>query len=540
MKFVNLKALRFVTIFLAVSFLWELLSIKLLLRLGVDIHKITNYHSYIGLIFVIVLSLIIYFIIKKEIEKKLLFEKQLFEEQRKINVLLETASDAIFILDKNNNFIDCNKATLELFQCTKEKLLKSSILEFSPEYQPGKIKSSILAKEKTELARKGIIQNFEWVHTNFKKTKEIYCEISFNIQQISGEEYSLAIVKDISKRKAAELSLKESEEKYKAQFNYFPIPLYSIKKINNELIFNDYNNATKEYPFIQENEILNRKITDFFYKGKEKELVETINKTFLNKETNKIDLLYEFKTTGKKRYMNMVAGYVPSGTVLLSMQDITDKKNAHEKLLHAMMNAEERERSRIAKDLHDGVSPILAAIKLYLQTYLSSSDEIVKSEISKKIFHTMDEAIHTVSDISNKLSPHILRNFGLSAAIQSVIDKVSELTNLHFSFFYDVNKELFENIKTNIYRVAVELINNTVKYGEASKVVFKILEKEDNLKINFEHNGKGFNFDEVRKMSKGMGLHNILNRIKSLNGEIEIITDVSSGVMVNIIIPLLK
>ena len=203
-----------------------------------------------------------------------------------------------------------------------------------------------------------------------------------------------------------------------------------------------------------------------------------------------------------------------------------------------MMNAEERERSRIAKELHDGVSPILSATKLYLQTLFNAKDEKTKNEITKKIYYTISEAIQGISDISNKLSPHILKNFGLSVAVQSFIEKVSETTKLHFSFFTDIDRNLDENIEVNLYRIAIELINNTIKYANAKNIILNILEKENEIRMHFEHNGKGFDFEQIHKESKGMGLRNLSNRISILNGDLDFKTKLNTGVKVDVVIPL--
>ena len=158
-------------------------------------------------------------------------------------------------------------------------------------------------------------------------------------------------------------------------------------------------------------------------------------------------------------------------------------------------------------------------------------------EEEKKINLTINEAIQSLSDISNKLSPHILQNFGLSTAIQSFIEKVSETTNLHFSFLSDIDKKWDENIEVNLYRITVELINNTIKYANAKNAIIKISEKENEIKMYYEHNGKGFDLEEVRKKSKGMGLRNLFNRINSLNGNMDINTHIDSGLKVDIVIP---
>jgi len=659
----NIKAKRVFIICLIISFLWMLVSRIIMPSFFKEIVYYNLVKAHIDWAFVIFLFVLIFYLINRGYIKRNYNKAAIEAEQNLYKTIFETAHDAIYLLNEKYEFVDCNKEVLEMFQCTKEQIIGKKPICVSPDFQPGEVNSEMLSIEKMSQAKNGKPQFFEWLHTTWNKDKMFFTEVSLNRLVISGEEFLLAIIRDISKRKKAEntlkiseekyrrltenspnityiysinkgalywsskvkdilgfdtedllnntlkwdnalhpediskienffenievgevydleyriydihnrihwfydrifnvtekdgdiilegiisditkqketeLILKENEEKYKAQYDYFPIPIYTIKKIKDEFFCTDVNNAAKKYPFVKTEEIINKKISDYLYGKEEKELLHILDDIFEKKQDRKIETIYEFKSTGVKRNLSIVAGFVPPDSVLLSTTDITDKRNAQQKLYHAMMNAEERERSRIAKELHDGVSPILSATKLYLQTFLNSENEKTRNEISKKVNSTINEAIQSVSDISNKLSPHILQNFGLSIAIQSFIEKISEATNLQFSYFYNVDCKLDENTEVNIYRILVELINNTIKYAKAKNIVINIREKGNFIKINFGHNGKGFNIEEVKAKTKGMGLYNLDNRINILNGNFEIESDISSGLKVQINIP---
>jgi len=659
----NIKAKRVFIICLIISFLWMLVSRIIMPSFFKEIVYYNLVKAHIDWAFVIFLFVLIFYLINRGYIKRNYNKAAIEAEQNLYKTIFETAHDAIYLLNEKYEFVDCNKEVLEMFQCTKEQIIGKKPICVSPDFQPGEVNSEMLSIEKMSQAKNGKPQFFEWLHTTWNKDKMFFTEVSLNRLVISGEEFLLAIIRDISKRKKAEntlkiseekyrrltenspnityiysinkgalywsskvkdilgfdtedllnntlkwdnalhpediskienffenievgevydleyriydihnrihwfydrifnvtekdgdiilegiisditkqketeLILKENEEKYKAQYDYFPIPIYTIKKIKDEFFCTDVNNAAKKYPFVKTEEIINKKISDYLYGKEEKELLHILDDIFEKKQDRKIETIYEFKSTGVKRNLSIVAGFVPPDSVLLSTTDITDKRNAQQKVYHAMMNAEERERSRIAKELHDGVSPILSATKLYLQTFLNSENEKTRNEISKKVNSTINEAIQSVSDISNKLSPHILQNFGLSIAIQSFIEKISEATNLQFSYFYNVDCKLDENTEVNIYRILVELINNTIKYAKAKNIVINIREKGNFIKINFGHNGKGFNIEEVKAKTKGMGLYNLDNRINVLNGNFEIESDISSGLKVQINIP---
>jgi PAS domain S-box-containing protein len=345
---------------------------------------------------------------------------------------------------------------------------------------------------------------------------------------------------DITERIKAQNFLKESEAKYRLLVENGPSVFWIIDKNGNTKYISD--NVKKIYGFSAE-EIRNKGSIigiDRIHKQDIKNVMNNFKAIFT--ENKRFDISYRIKNKNDKWIWLQVIGekyILNSGEEVAYgvFRDITDKKNAQQKVYHAMIGAEERERSRIAKDLHDGVSPILSAIKLYMRSFLSAKDEVVKGEVLNKINLTINEAIQSLSDISNKLSPHILQNFGLSTAIQSFIEKVSENTDIHFNFIYDIDNKPDENIEVNLYRIIVELINNTVKYADAKNAIIKISENENEVKMYFEHNGKGFNLEEVRKKSKGMGLRNLFNRINSLNGKMYIKTNIDSGLKVDIVIP---
>lgn len=348
----------------------------------------------------------------------------------------------------------------------------------------------------------------------------------------------LMTVKDITDEKNAQIALKQSEEIYRAQYNYFPLPVLTIKNNNNRLIIDNFNEATRKYAFIDSEQLKGKALDDFFTGFNDQRFLSIIRSIFNTKETKILETEYAFKTTNSIRSLQAVCGFVPPDKVLLTLIDNTSKKKAREKMYYAMNNAEERERTRIAKELHDGVSPVLAAIKLYIQTFLVSQDQNVKRELSEKIFTTIKEAIQSVTEISNRLSPHILQNFGLEAAIQNFIEKISETTKLSFTYHFEVKSELNEKITVNVYRILVELINNTIKYADADTAIIKMFEQENYLQVYFEHNGKGFNLEKVIKNSKGMGLNNLFNRVNALRGAIDYQTDEDADLKVTILIPL--
>lgn len=139
--------------------------------------------------------------------------KKLIESEEKYRTLFERANDAIFLM-KDGVFIECNQLTYKMFACEREDIIGKRPSEFSPEHQPEGMLSSELAPRKIEIALKDGSNTFEWKHKRLDGTL-FDAEVSLSRLKIGEEDYLQAIVRDISFRKQAEQSLKESEQRYK-------------------------------------------------------------------------------------------------------------------------------------------------------------------------------------------------------------------------------------------------------------------------------------------------------------------------------------
>jgi len=211
------------------------------------------------------------------------------------------------------------------------------------------------------------------------------------------------------------------------------------------------------------------------------------------------------------------------------------RREAEKRVLNAVIQTEEKERKRFAKDLHDGLGPLLSTVKMSVSTLSLMDTDPARKEIIENTAYIIDESIKSIKEISNNLSPHILNNFGLASAIKDFIHKIdSKLININFESTA-FNRRFDENVEVVIYRVACELIHNTLKHAKAKLIDINLTFQHKTILFSFSDDGVGFNVAEILSENPtyhGMGYSNMLSRINSIKGKIEVDSSPQHGTKV--------
>ena len=197
-----------------------------------------------------------------------------------------------------------------------------------------------------------------------------------------------------------------------------------------------------------------------------------------------------------------------------------DRLRTERKVLNAIINTEENERRRFANDLHDGLGPILSTIKMSLSSLTSRIHDSSGTVILNNTSHLINEAISTIKDVSDNLSPHILSNFGLASAINTFTTKINQTKAVAIDFKSNMENQRIENDKeVVIYRAVCELINNSILHSGASRIEIDLNKHEKFITLHFSDNGRGFDTTALStEDNKGMGLSNIETRVKTVEG----------------------
>jgi len=202
-----------------------------------------------------------------------------------------------------------------------------------------------------------------------------------------------------------------------------------------------------------------------------------------------------------------------------------------QKLIEAIAETEANERKRIARDLHDGLGPELSAINHYFQAYLDArlAD---KEPIQKRLQQVISDAIDEVSRVSHNISPYVLENHGLIIALNNFITSLSKSGGIAINFTYDFTGRFDLKKELTIYRCITELLNNTIKHAEATKISISITSRENILRVIYSDDGKGFDTNLAKP--EGMGLYNIRNRVESFGGNLVIESSHKKGIIATI------
>ena len=219
------------------------------------------------------------------------------------------------------------------------------------------------------------------------------------------------------------------------------------------------------------------------------------------------------------------------------IKDITYRKQFQQKLVETIIETEEKERRRLAGDLHDELGPQLATMRIYASSLKKRTQKPENLEILDELMEIIKKSVTIVREISNNLSPHILENYGLTAAINSEIEDKRPFFSI--GFVNNTEDLRFEKkIETTIYRAVKELLNNTMKYASANRVEINMDFNENFLNLTYADDGKGFNYSELMsKGNKGLGLFNIQSRVDSVKGKCEIESSPGQGFNLTLTIP---
>ncbi len=196
-----------------------------------------------------------------------------------------------------------------------------------------------------------------------------------------------------------------------------------------------------------------------------------------------------------------------------------------------MIQAQEEERQRIAKDLHDGIVQQLGGLKLGLQKKLSDTED----PESTRLIAVLDDSTQELRELSHRMMPRSLKELGLIPALEDMLENSLGMADLTHEFeHYGITTRMPESIEITLYRISQELVNNVIKHSRATHVNIQLFKASTDIVLIVEDNGRGFE----KSNKKGIGLLNISSRLDTVNGQVNFEPSPESGTLATIRIPI--
>ncbi|MGP8217600.1 MAG: PAS domain S-box protein [Bacteroidia bacterium] len=437
------------------------------------------------------------------------------------NNIFHSVSDMLFVLNNNGIISNANSVASYKLHC-KEEQLKQNYIDFIT-----KDNLNFFENIKNELGREGNVISFDSLFRTIRGDEiPVNCSCSYLYNQNKERIGYLLTARDQSLILKYEQSLIESENKYRNVFEKSSDCLFIIDWEGKLL---DINNAGRQLFNIQEESWGDRNFFELIPDNEERKLfqMELHGKEFV------VDFKLKVKNTGNgiinclvsasKAYNRQGEAVGYQGIV----KDMSQQKEIENLLVRTVLDTQEKERKRIAKDLHDSLGQKLSGIKFHIEALKAMQKNIKDRKYDTLLTRSTDalnDAMVELSNISFNLMPGTLQNFGLSYAIKELCTKLKLDSEISFEVCIDDKFPPFDKaLEITIFRIVQEFINNSLKHGNADKmsISMNISSMPGNIFILLQDNGVGFEIKKINEYS-GMGLKNMKSRVESYNGILKI------------------
>ncbi len=466
--------------------------------------------------------------------------EELIASEEKYRMLVEQASDAIFISDQNGNYTDVNPSACKLLGYTKEELLsinsrdilykENDVMQLPRRYEELKSGKSFISERK------------------LKRKDGSPIDVETNGKMLPDGRF-IGFVREITNRKQAEIELRQSEHKYKLLFNNNPIPMWMTSIP--DLIFIDVNEAAVKHYGYSKEEFLSMNGKDI------RPLQEVERYIKYNKQVKYDDIFYAGVWQHKKKNGDIInveiiaqdIFYEGRAVRLVLANDVTEKLLAEEKLKQSheelrnlasyLQKVREEERTNISREIHDELGQQLTALKMdaaWLNKKLA--DNPMVNEKLADMLSLADDTLKTVRRISADLRPVILDDIGLIAALEWQCHEFEKRTGIKCTFEssfteLDLNKE----VAICIFRIYQESLTNAARHSKATHVITKVNKINDKMVLKIQDNGEGFELSSARA-KKTLGIVGMQERAMMCRGEFKIESTKEEGTVITLIVPL--
>jgi len=350
----------------------------------------------------------------------------------------------------------------------------------------------------------------------------------------------IGAVTDRTEEYKARIKLRESEEKYRTLFTYNPRPTWIYDPQTLNIIDVNYA-AVEQYGYSFE-EFREMNLMDLRPEDEKKNLSDALTKI------KKFGGSFSTVTIHKRKDGSSVHVKVTGAPLSFSgnecriavVEDITEQKQDEKQTLRVLLKGEERERKRIAKELHDGLGQYLSAANMNLES-IKEDAEALPDKRKKQFFNGLQLLKKGISEtriIAHNLMPSTIEDYGLTVGLRVMTEQLKTARDIDFVLNFEIDEsKLTPEITLNLYRIIQEAVSNAISHGNAQKISVQIYEKNNTLHCTVEDDGSGIVIDRDSEL-KGLGIRSMKTRIKAMSGNIHFESDPGEGMTILVDIPL--
>jgi PAS domain S-box-containing protein len=348
-------------------------------------------------------------------------------------------------------------------------------------------------------------------------------------------------LQDITHQKEAESALRLSEERFKLLFFESPKPKWMFDEQSLRIV--EVNKAATDLYGYSREEFLQLTIADLKLRDDVPELLSLrkqgitqyhnlVRHRKKNGDVFPIEISSHAIALPNGRHF-IVVGEDMTQRLKLQQMVVDEKIAAQKEVARAIIVTQERERSEIAKELHDNVNQLLTTAKLYVENIDCFPEQ--RPEFLKKSVCLLQRSISEIRLLSKQLVTPVINDIGFKATVDELLHHYSSLRLFEIELNYDLEEEnLDKGLQLTIYRIIQEQLNNIVKYAKASRVTIAVTQEGDKLGVMIRDNGIGF---DTTNVVKGLGLNNMKNRAEVFKGKIRISSKTGAGTEVVVAFP---
>ncbi len=478
-----------------------------------------------------------------EIEERKKIEKSLRESQARHRIIFDGSRDAIFISAAVGSIMIFNRSASQLTGYRPDELRKLKIFDLYAKVDPDRhsdffkrIWAGQSISGEARIAR--------------KDGRTIYTEFSSRKIIIAGKACAHTIARDVTARKKSEAALRRSEAKYRELVQNTNSMIVRFDPLGHITFFNEY--ARRFFGFSGQ-EIIGRNIlgsiipwrasTGRDYRSmmidflKHPEKYPTYEIENVRRDGSRAWIAWTNKTIRNKAERIV--------EVLSVGVDVTQRKQAQDQvqfLTHQLIKAQENERLKISRDLHDHIAQDLSTLKISLETLFKDQQPDVRERVSQ-LSDILQRSIAAVRDMAYDLRPPGLDQLGLVKTLYLYCEDFSKSNSLEIDFAAAGVDELNLEYETeiNVYRLIQEALNNIKRHAAARWVTIRLVASSPDIVIRIKDDGKGFNVNDRLERAlkdKRMGLQSMVERVRLLEGKISIQSKPNKGTTIFIEIPL--